>query len=93
VALELAGIATATVVTVPFASKVRREAEVFGVGDLPLIVIPHLSANDVAIGQMREDDVRAIAARSFPEVLFALTAPREDVAAAYHGTTRARSVL
>ncbi len=48
-------------------------------------------ANDVALGQMREDEVREIAARSLAEVLFALTAPREDVAAAYHGATRPRS--
>lgn len=91
--LERAGIATATVVTVPFAPKARREAEVFGVGDLPLIVVPHLSASDVALGQMPEADVREIAARSLAEVLFALTAAREDVAAAYHGATRARSVV
>ncbi len=78
-------------VTTPFAPKTRREAEVFGVGDLPLVVVPHLGANDVALWQMREDEVREIAARSLAEVLFALTAPREDVAAAYHGATRRRS--
>jgi len=37
---------------------------------------------------MHESDVRSIAALSFPEVLFALTARREDVGATYHGATQ-----
>jgi len=79
------------VITTPFAPKARREAEVFGMGDLPLVVIPHLGENDVPIGQLHSDGVRRVAERSVDEIRFVLTASRADVASAYHGATAARA--
>lgn len=78
---------TATVITTPFAAKARREAEVFGIGDLPLVVVAHVRESEVPIGQMPSDGVRAIAAQSVGEISFALTAPAADVAATYHRRT------
>jgi predicted dienelactone hydrolase len=73
------------VITEPFAPKSRREVEALGMADLPLLVLPH------PVGQLPREAMRRLAAQSFAEVEFILTAPPEDVAAAYRTRTTARS--
>ena len=70
-------------VTAPFAPKARREAESFGVGDLPIVVVPHADPRGIPIGHMSADAIQAIAERSVAEIRFALTAPACEVAEAY----------
>lgn len=90
IALERAGIPTATVITAPFAYKGRFEAESLGFGDLPLVVLPHTWAK-TPLGQLPDDTVRAIAVAAYGEIEFAITAPSTDVAAAYRKNVDIRS--
>jgi hypothetical protein len=75
------------VITTPFAPKARREAEVFGMGDLPLVVIPHVGAHEIPIGQLQADELQRMAENTLAEVRFILSESRSNVAAAYHGVT------
>ena len=77
--LETAGIPTAVICSDEFGPLGRAEAQVLGLGGLPLLAIPHpLAGNDSAL-------VRAKAEAIADEVLSALT---DDAAtlAARHGT-------
>ncbi len=69
VALERRGIPTVTFVTEPFVAAARAVARSLGLGDLPLVVIPH--------DYLVEDDAD-VAARLAPvldDVLTAITEP------------------
>jgi hypothetical protein len=90
IALERAGIPTATVITEPFAYKSRFEAESLGFGDLPLVVLPH-TWDKTPLGQLPDDAVRSISAAVYPEVEFIVTASAEDVAAAYRKNVDVRT--
>ena len=62
-------------ITAPFAGKCRKEAQVFGVADLPLIVVPHTAAGDVPIGQLAPEQLAEIVRGSVDEIERALSAP------------------
>lgn len=74
-------------ITGPFAPKVRREAESFGLGDLPLVVVPHVDEHGIPIGHMNADAIRKFAEVSIKEIRFAVTAQAREVAEAYRGLT------
>jgi hypothetical protein len=77
--LELAGIPTAVICSDEFGPLGRAEAQVLGVGALPLLAVPHpLAGNDASLVQAK---ARAIAA----EVLQALTADAQQLAARHRG--------
>jgi hypothetical protein len=65
------------VITVPFAFKARMEVTALGVPTLAIQVLPH------PIGQISDEEMRALTDEAYEEVLFALTAPAAEVAAAY----------
>lgn len=69
----------------PFGFKARREVEALGLGSLPVLVLPH------PIGQLPNDEMRAIADQSFAEVEFVLIAPALKVAETYTDSTKPRS--
>jgi hypothetical protein len=75
------------VISEPFAYKTRREAEALGMGDVPLLVLPH------PIGQLAIDQARALFELGFEEVDFILTAPAPEVASAYRDQVEARTVI
>ena len=56
-----------------------------GVPTLAIQVLPH------PIGQISDDEMRALTDEAYEEVLFALTSPAGVVAATYDGSTAPRS--
>ena len=77
--LETAGIPTAVICSDEFGPLGRAEAQVLGMGALPLLAIPHpLAGNDDALVQAK---ARVIAA----EVLLALTDSAAALAARHRG--------
>ena len=61
--LRKRGLRTAVICSQPFLGLGKTQARVFGVPDLPFIVIPH------PLGGISIDDVRARAAIALPEVI------------------------
>ena len=59
--LRKRGLLTAVICSEPFMNLGRAQARVFGVPDLPLILIPH------PLGGLAIDDVKARAAAALPE--------------------------
>jgi hypothetical protein len=79
ITLEALGIPQVTVVTKPFAFKVRAEVKSLGLPDLPVQVLPH------PIGQRSDSEVRAIADCGFDEIVTALTSAVTEVSTRYSG--------
>lgn len=75
--LEQAGIPSLTVISEPFGFKARMEVTAMGMAKLPILVLPH------PIGQLSDEEMRAIADEAFDELLFAITADADDVAERY----------
>jgi hypothetical protein len=69
------------VITEPFAGKTRLEAEAWGVGWLPLILLPH------PIGPLTRDQAVPVFRATFEEVMSALTDPAPIVQARYRRET------
>ena len=61
--LRKRGLLTAVICSEPFMNLGKAQARVFGVPDLPLILIPH------PLGGLAIDDVKARAAAALPEVV------------------------
>jgi hypothetical protein len=85
VSLEQAGIPALSVVTEPFGFKARAEVTALGVPSLAIQVLPH------PIGQIPDEEMRALTDQAYEEVLFALTSPAGVVAAAYDKAVAPRS--
>jgi hypothetical protein len=81
-----------TVITDPFGFKARREAEALGMGDVPMIVLPHTWQNQIPIGQLPDDLMRKIAEASYEEIDFILTNVADEVAKAYREAVAPQSV-
>ncbi len=74
-----------SVITVPFGFKARAEVTALGVPTLAIQVLPH------PIGQISDEEMRALTDEAYDEVLFALTSPAAVVAAAYDKSVAPRS--
>ena len=61
--LRKRGLLTAVICSEPFMNLGKAQARVFGVPDLPLILIPH------PLGGLAIDDVKARAAAALPEIV------------------------
>jgi len=85
VTLEKLGIPTISVITEPFAFKARAEVAALGLGTLAIQILPH------PIGQISDEQMRALTDEAYDEVLFALTQPAEEVARAYREAVAPRS--
>jgi sulfur carrier protein ThiS len=85
VTLEKAGVPSIAVVTEPFGFKARAEVGALGLGNLPIQILPH------PIGQISDEAMRALTDEAYDEVLFSLTSPAAEVAAAYEGSVTPRS--
>lgn len=83
--LEKLGIPTISVITEPFGFKARVEVTALGFATLPIQILPH------PIGQISDEQMRALTDEAYDEVLFALTHPAEEVAQAYHESVTPRS--
>lgn len=83
--LEKAGIPALSVITEPFGFKARAEVTALGVPKLAIQVLPH------PIGQISDEEMRALTDEAYEEVVFALTAPAAQVAVAYDKATGPRS--
>lgn len=83
--LEAAGIPSVSVITDPFAFKARAEVKALGCPSLPIQVLPH------PIGQISDEEMRAITDEAYDEVVRALTQPADEVAARYEGVVKALS--
>lgn len=73
------------VITEPFAFKARAEVKALGVPALPIQVLPH------PIGQIPDDQMRALTDQAYDEVIFGLTASADEVAKAYEAAVEPRS--
>ncbi len=69
--LEERGVATVTVCSEEFATLGQAEAAALGMPALPLLIVPH------PLAELKAPEVRALADQVFPEVVHALTQPRE----------------
>ena len=49
----------------------QREAAALGMPYLPIVVVPH------PVADLKPEDVRALAAQVFPDIVYALTQPRD----------------
>ncbi len=83
--MEKAGIPTVAVITEPFGFKARAEVKALGLPNTAIQILPH------PIGQIADEEMRAITDQAYEEVLFGLTAPAEEVASAYAGAVTPRS--
>jgi len=61
----------------------QAEREALGMAGLPLVVIPH------PMDRLSKDEVRGVAEKAFPEIIYILTQPATKVAAEYKGKYRA----
>lgn len=75
------------VITEPFSFKARAEVKALGLSSLAIQILPH------PIGQISDDEMRALTDEAFEEVVFALTADAHDVAKAYDGAVVPRSTF
>lgn len=83
--LEKLGIPTVSVITEPFGFKARAEVTALGLGMVAIQILPH------PIGQISDEEMRALTDEAYDEVLFALTRPAEEVAQAYQEAVTPRS--
>lgn len=83
--LESADIASLSVITEPFAFKARAEVKALGYPSLPIQILPH------PIGQITDDEMRALTDKAYDEVEFALTEDAEVLSEAYDGAVTPRS--
>lgn len=83
--MEKAGVPTVVVITEPFGFKARAEVKALGLGNAAIQILPH------PIGQISDEQMRAITDEAYDEVVFGLTAPAEEVASAYAGAVTPRS--
>jgi hypothetical protein len=81
VTLEKAGIPTATVVTEPFGFKARREVEALGMGELPIVVLPH------PIGQMPVEEMKVVTDAFLDEFMYIFTASADELKRNYTDRT------
>ena len=72
-------------ITEPFGFKARAEVKALGLANTAIQILPH------PIGQISDEEMRAITDQAYEEVLFALTSPAEEVASAYEGAVAPRS--
>lgn len=77
--LEEAGVPSIAVITEPFGFKSRAEVKALGLGRLAIQILPH------PIGQIPDEEMRALADQAFDEIVFALTSNAEQVANRYDG--------
>jgi hypothetical protein len=73
------------VITEPFGFKARAEVTALGMPDVAIQVLPH------PIGQISDEAMRALTDEAFDEVVFGLTSPANEVAAAYAKAVGPRS--
>ena len=85
--LETADIASLSVITEPFAFKARAEVKALGYPTLPIQILPH------PIGQISDDEMRALTDKAYDEVVFALTESADVVSEAYDGAVQPRSTF
>lgn len=83
--MEKAGIPAIAVITEPFGFKARAEVGALGLGNLPIQILPH------PIGQISDEEMRGLTDEGFAEVVFSLTAPADEVGAAYTDSVTPRS--
>lgn len=83
--MEKAGVPTVSIITEPFGFKARAEVKALGLGNTAIQILPH------PIGQISDEEMRAITDQAYDEVVFGLTAPADEVAAAYTGSVTPRS--
>lgn len=74
-------------ITAPFGFKARAEVKALGLPNLPIQILPH------PIGQISDDEMRALTDEAYEEVLFALTADADEVAKAYDGAVVPRTTF
>lgn len=73
-------------ITEPFGFKARAEVAALGLDTLAIQILPH------PIGQITDEEMRALTDEAYDEVLFALTGPAEEVAKAYRESVAPRSI-
>ena len=83
--MEKLGIPTVSVITEPFGFKARMEVTALGLGTVPIQILPH------PIGQISDEQMRALTDQAYDEVVFGLTRPADEVADAYRDAVAARS--
>jgi hypothetical protein len=69
--LEERGVATATICSDEFAQLGQAEAAALGMPSLPIVVVPH------PVADLKAPEVRSLAETVFPDIVRALTQPRE----------------
>lgn len=72
-------------ITEPFGFKARAEVTALGLGTVPIQILPH------PIGQISDEEMRALTDEAYDEVVFGLTHTAEEVAAAYRESVAPRS--
>ncbi|HEY0453314.1 MAG TPA: hypothetical protein VGD70_29715 [Actinophytocola sp.] len=85
--LEKLGIPTVSVITEPFGFKARAEVTALGLGTVAIQILPH------PIGQISDEEMRALTDQAYDEVLFGLTHPAEEVAEAYRESVTPRTTF
>lgn len=85
--MEKAGIPTVAVITEPFAFKARAEVGALGLSAAAIQILPH------PIGQLPDEEMLTLTDNAYDEVVFALTTPATEVAAAYDGAVTPRSTF
>ena len=83
--MEKLGIPTVSVITEPFGFKARMEVTALGLGTVAIQILPH------PIGQISDEQMRALTDEAYEEVIFGLTRPAEEVADAYRDSVAPRS--
>jgi hypothetical protein len=73
------------VITEPFAFKARAEVKALGLATTAIQVLPH------PIGQISDEEMRALTDQAYDEVIFGLTASAEEVATSYAGAVTSKS--
>jgi hypothetical protein len=81
------------VVTIPFAHKVRLEAQTLGMGTVAHVVLPHTFENSVPIGLVPKDVVMTLVEAVVPEIDFVLSASADEVSKAYDSSTAPRTMF
>ncbi len=85
--MEKLGVPTVSVVTEPFGFKARAEVTALGMDTVPIQILPH------PIGQISDEEMRALTDEAYEEVVFGLTRPAEEVAQAYRDAVAPRSTF
>lgn len=74
-------------ITEPFGFKARAEVKALGMPDLAIQILPH------PIGQISDDEMRALTDEAYDEIVFGLTGDAVEVANAYDGSVKPRSTF